>query len=97
MSALTKYYQGETFRQKVHATDVNSVDTDPNTIKITIKDSIGTKKITEAAMVKDSTGYYHYNYDIPSDAETGEWVTEVNAEKTQIAIEHDRFFVLGAL
>ena len=97
MSALTKYFQGETFRQKVHVTDVDSVSTDPNTIKITIEDSTGTKKITAAVMTKDSTGYYHYDYDIPSDGETGEWLTEVNANKTQIAIEHDRFLVLGAL
>jgi len=97
MSALEKYYQGETFPQKAQTTDGDNADTDANAITITIQDSAGTKKVIAEAMIKDATGYYHYYYDIPSDAELGEWTTEVNAEKTQIAIEHDRFLVLGAL
>jgi uncharacterized protein YfaS (alpha-2-macroglobulin family) len=97
MSSLEKYYQGETFRQKVQVTDVDSVDINPNTIVITIEDSTGTKKITATAMTKDDVGLYHYDYDIPSDGALGEWTTEVNGEKTQIAIEHDRFLVMEAL
>jgi len=97
MSALEKYYQGETFPQKVKVTDVDSVNTDPNTITITIEDSAGTKKITTAAMIKDDVGLYHYYYDIPADGVIGEWTTEVNAGKTQIAIEHDRFLVMEVL
>lgn len=97
MSTLEKYYQGETFPQKAQTTDSDNVDTDPNAITITIQDSAGAKKVTAEAMIKDATGCYYYYYDIPSDAELGEWITEVNAEKTQIAIEHDRFLVLEAL
>ena len=97
MSTLEKYYQGETFRQKAQVTDVDKEDTDPNAIVISIADSAGTKKVTAAAMTKDAVGLYHYDYDIPADGTIGEWVTEVNAEKTQKAIESDRFRVLEAL
>lgn len=97
MTALKKYYQGETFRQKVNVTNIDDEDTDPDTITITIVDSVGVKNVTDVAMIKDTVGYYHYDYTIPTDGATGEWTTEVNAEKTQIAIERDRFLVLEAL
>lgn len=97
MADIEKYYRGETFRQKAHVTDVDDADVDPTTIKITIEDSAGTKKVTTTAMVKDDTGYYHYDYDIPSDAELGQWITEVVADKTQKAVEHDMFIVMEAL
>ena len=71
MADIEKYYQGETFEQKAHVTDADDADIDPSTIKITIEDSAGTKKVTEQAMTKDDTGYYHYDYEIPSDAELG--------------------------
>ena len=92
-----KYYQGETVRQKVHVTDVDNLDVDPDTIKITIEDSAEVKKITLAAMIKDSVGYYHYDYTLPDDAELGDWTTEIEAQKTLIAIEQDVFTVLEAL
>jgi len=97
MSELKKYYQGETFRQKVNVTNIDNDDTDPDNITITIEDSAGVKKITDSVMTKDSVGFYHYDYDIPDDGATGEWTTEVYAEKTQKAVEHDRFLVLEAL
>jgi len=97
MADILKYYRGETYRQKAHVTDTDNADTDPDTIKITIEDSASAKKITTIDMTKDSLGYYHYDYDIPSDAETGQWTTEVIANKTQIAIEHDAFIVKEAL
>lgn len=92
-----KYYQGETVRQKAHVTDVNNLDIDPDTIQITIEDTTEVKKITLAHMIKDSVGYYHYDYTLPGDAELGNWTTEVKAQKTQIAIEQDKFTVLEAL
>lgn len=92
-----KYYQGETVRQKVHVTDVDNLDVDPDTIKITIEDSTSVKKVTDAAMLKDSVGRYHYDHDLPGDAELGTWTTEVEAQKTQIAIEQDKFVVMEAL
>lgn len=97
MADIEKYYQGETFRQKAHITDADDVDIDPTTIKITIEDSAGTKQVTTTAMTQDSMGYYHYDYDIPSDAELGQWTTEVIADKTQKAVEHDMFIVMEAL
>jgi len=97
MTTLKKYYQGETFRQKVDVTNVDDNATDPNTITISIKDSAGVTKVTAATMTKDSIGVYHYDYDIPDDGATGEWTTEVKAEKTQKAIEQDRFLVLEAI
>lgn len=92
-----KYYQGETVRQKAHVTNVVDADVDPDTIKITIEDSAGAKKVTDAAMIKDGVGFYHYDHDLPGDAELGTWTTEVEAQKTQIAIEQDKFVVLEAL
>lgn len=97
MSSVTQYYQGETFRQNVSVTDADGTSINPNTITITIEDAAGTKKITDLTMIKEDLGTYHYDYNIPTDGVVGEWITEVNAEKTQIAIEHDRFLVMGAL
>jgi len=97
MADILKYYRGETYRQKAHVTDTDNADTDPDTIKITIEDSTSIKKVTTIDMTRDSLGYYHYNYNIPSDAEMGQWTTEVIADKTQIAIEHDAFIVMEAL
>ena len=97
MTTLKKYYQGETFRQKVNVTNVDDDATDPNAITISIEDSAGVKKVTDAAMTKDAIGDYHYDYDIPVDGAVGEWTTEVKAEKTQKAIEQDRFLVLEAI
>ena len=97
MSDEEKYYRGKTFRQKAHVTDVDGADTDPITIKITIEDSAGVKQVTTTAMTKDEIGYYHYDFNIPSDAVLGQWITEVIGDKTQIDIKHDAFVVKEAL
>jgi uncharacterized protein YfaS (alpha-2-macroglobulin family) len=95
--AIEKYYRGETFRQKAHITDVDDADTDPDSIEITIEDSAGIKQVTDSAMSKDAVGLYHHDYDIPADAALGQWITEVTADKTQKAREHDAFIVMEAL
>jgi len=97
MADVEKYYQGETFRQKAHVTDADGADTAPTTIEITIADSAGVKQVTTEAMDEDTAGYYHYDYDISGNATIGQWITEVIADKTQKAIEHDTFVVKEAL
>ena len=91
------YYQGESVRQNVEVTDVDRALIDPNTIVITIHDAEGTAKIDEQTMAKDSTGKYHYDYQLATDAVVGKWTTEIKAIKGFIQIEQDEFTVLEAL
>ena len=91
------YHQGETIRQKVHVTDASKTLIDPTSIVITIIDSESTKKVDAQAMVKDSTGKYHYDHLIPTDAVIGTWTTEIKAVKGFTAIEQDQFTVIEAI
>lgn len=40
---------------------------------ITVTDSDGVEKVTDAAMTEDATAVYSYNYTIPSDGPEGDW------------------------
>ena len=40
--------------------------TDPTTVTISIKDPGGVLDVDAVSMVKDDTGDYHYDYDIPA-------------------------------
>ena len=91
------YHQGETFPQKVLVTDAVKTLIDPTSIVITIIDSENTKKVDAEAMIKDSTGKYHYYHLIPTDAVIGKWTTEVKAVKGFTAIEQDQFTVVEAI
>ena len=90
------YYQGETMRQNVEVTDTDGALVDATSIAITIIDPEGTEQVSAAAMTNDSTGKYHYDYLIATDAEKGEWQTEVKAVKGFTAIEQDEFTVMEA-
>ncbi len=90
------YYQGETMRQNVEVTDTDGALVDATSIAITIIDPEGTAQVSAAAMTNDSTGKYHYDYLIATDAEKGEWQTEVKAVKGFTAIEQDEFTVMEA-
>ena len=92
-----RYYQGETVRQNIEATDVNGILVDPDTIVITIHDTDGAVKADEQTMTKDSTGKYHYDYLLAADALVGEWTTEIKAVKGFTAIEQDEFTVMEAI
>lgn len=69
------------YRAKLWVLNSNSVLTDANsTPTITIYDPNRTEQVVEASMIKDSTGAYHYNYTVPSDATSGMWETVVSAQ-----------------
>lgn len=91
------YYQGETIRQKAYVTDNSGTYIDPDTIVITITDSEGTKKVDAQAMTKDVTGKYYYDYLIPTDAASNQWITEIKAVLGFTAIEQDQFTVREAI
>ena len=91
------YYQGETVRQSVEVRAVNKALTDPDTIVITIIDPKETVQVSAQAMTNDSTGKYHYDYLIATDAEKGKWKTEIKAMKGFTQIEQDEFTVMEAL
>ena len=89
-----RYYQGETMRQNVVVQDVNGALVDPDTIVMSIVDPAETVKIDAQTMTKDSTGKYHYDYLLATDAVTGKWTTEVKAVKGFTQIEQDEFTVM---
>lgn len=91
------YYQGETMRQSVELRDTTRALVDADTIVITIVDPEETVQVSAQAMTNDSTGKYHYDYLIASDAEVGKWKTEVKAVRGSIQIEQDEFTVMEAL
>ena len=92
-----RYYQGETVRQSVEVTGTNGALVDAASIVITIIDPEGTVQASAQAMTNDSTGKYHYDYLIATDAAKGEWLTEIKAVKGFTAIEQDEFTVMEAL
>lgn len=92
----TEYQQGESVVAEIEIRNKAGVLSDPGTsIKITIDDSAGAEKVAAQAMTKDSTGKYHYNYDLAGDAATGTWNVEVFADNTLVTIEADTFTVIA--
>ena len=90
-----RYYQGETMRQSVEVMDEAGALVDPDSIVISIIPPAGVAS-DPVNMTKDSTGKYHYDYLLETDAEEGEWQTEIKAVKDFTAIEQDEFAVMGA-
>ena len=88
------YFQGETVRQKAEVTDADRTRIDPDTIVVSIFDTIGIKKVDSQAMTKNFVGQYYYDYLIPVDAELGLWSVEIKAQLNFIAIEQDQFTVM---
>lgn len=84
-------------RQNVEVRDVNGILVDPDTIVITILDTKETVKVDAAAMTKESTGKYKYDYLIATDEELGKWTTEIKAVSGFTAIEQDEFVVMEAV
>ena len=81
-------------RQNVVVRDVNGALVDPDTIVMSIVDPEERVKIDAQTMTKDSTGKYHYDYLLATDAVTGKWTTEVKAVKGFTQIEQDEFTVM---
>lgn len=65
-------YPGDTTTQTI-TYKVDDVLTDPDTVKISIKDPLGLTIVTLASATKDSTGVYHYDYTFTDDAITGDY------------------------
>lgn len=68
---------------------------DPATsMKITITDPSGAKKVDNQAMSPDALGKYHTDYTIPTDGGLGRWNVEyVATDGARITIERDTFTV----
>jgi len=65
-------YPGDTTTQTI-TYKVDDVLTDPDTVKISIKDPLGLTIVTLVSATKDSTGVYHYDYTFADDAITGDY------------------------
>jgi uncharacterized protein YfaS (alpha-2-macroglobulin family) len=92
------YYQGETITLNATVKTTARALVNPTTsITITVKDPDGTTKVDAQAMSNDSTGKYHYDYAIPSDATVGEWDVEVIASSGNPSIERYTFIVEAKL
>lgn len=60
-------YTLSSFRINADITDPDTgIATDPTTVTISIKDPDGVLDVDALSMVKDATGDYHYDYDIPA-------------------------------
>lgn len=92
------YYQGETITLKAIVKDTDRALANPTTsITITVKDPDSATKVDAQAMSNDSTGKYHYDYAIPSDATTGVWRVEVTASSGKPSLEQHSFVVEAKL
>jgi len=85
------YYLEAYFKQSgVYAT--------PDSIKISIYDSVGNPIIPSADMALKQTGIYNYTYSVPSSQTAGQWQTRVNATKSSVSYYTNQFWKLvGAL
>jgi len=88
------YYQGETITIEAIVKDTDRALSNPSTsIVVSVKDPDGVTKVDEQAMSNDSTGMYHYDYAIPSDAVVGVWDVQVTASSGKPSIEQHVFTV----
>lgn len=70
-------------------------DVDANYPKITIFDPEGTKKVDSQTITPVDTGKYEYQYEIPSDAESGLWIGYIDIKKNNLPErEHFSFEVI---
>lgn len=92
---LTVYYRGSTYTGSATVTDPDTgILTDPVSITCGFIKSDDTV-IAGAAMTKDSTGLYHYNYAIPSDAVQGVWTVKITAASgVLVKISEEKFIIL---
>ena len=92
---LVSYIRGSTHVTHVHVTDPETgALTDPNSITCGYIQPDGTA-VAAAAMTKDSTGIYHFNYAIAADAIQGVWRPKVTATTgTLVKIDEGEFLVI---
>jgi len=91
----TTYQLGETPRLEATITDSDDASANPTTTTIKIIDSGGTTKVDDVAMENEDTGSYYYDYDIPSDGDTGLWRYNVTATGSagRVTIKRSKFNV----
>ncbi len=70
----------------------------PDSIKISIYDSLGNLIVGPSDMYLKETGIYNYTYSVPSSQTAGQWETKVNATKSSTSYYTNQFWKLvGAL
>lgn len=90
------YERGEANYYVVKIKDIDaSTHIDPSTVSLTIYDPCLAKKVSDIAMIKDTTGVYYYSYAIPADATYGMYEIEVTASSPTYTTKYkDKFFIL---
>lgn len=86
-SDLTAYKRGTTVISSAVFTDASGNATDPTTYTCGYIMPDGTT-VAAVAMTKDSTGHYHLDYDVSSNATQGVWrpfITAVSGTRTKIS------------
>jgi hypothetical protein len=89
MSDVKDWEQGESIRLDSTYTDADDAAFDPVTIELKIYEPDGTLKATVTyalgEIIKSATGIYYYDYDIPSDADLGWWISRWTATATDFS------------
>lgn len=86
VQAGDRYYSEAYFKQ-------SGVYSSPDSIKISIYDSLGNLIINSMDMYTKQLGIYNYSYTAPS-APTGQWETRVNATKNSVSYYANKFWKL---
>ena len=77
MDVITKFISKSTVLIRAYIYDIDDALVDPTSVKVTLVDKDGTKKIDDLSMSKSDTGVYDYYYTLASDAAEGWWNGEV--------------------
>jgi len=84
------YERGETYVHWETIRDRTGVKVDPASVKIRIQDPCGKTLLSWAAMTKNATGEYYYNYLLNSAATYGLYVSTVSATSSGAAISQNK-------
>lgn len=92
---MSKYYVGSAIRTTVVVKNAAGTAIDPTTLKVAFTAHSGYTKtyvyLTDAELVKDSTGNYHADYVIEN--ETGKWRYKWTATGTGAGVAKGEFTV----
>lgn len=78
---MTTYYPEQTVSKYFYFRDADGTLFDPDTFSCTIYDPTGTSAATPT-LSKVSTGKYQMDYNLPEDADPGDWTIKVTGEIT---------------
>ncbi len=91
---MNTFERGETIICSIIIT-AEGIAVDPATsIKISITDPLFVKVVDDEAMVKDSTGHYHYDYTSAIDAAEKEYTVEYTAVDSARTTKQRDYFIL---